>query len=329
MNDLIEQGYPVFFTGDHNEPSSLDYTEATVGSRPKIDEPVSWPVSEAVLEVGFRDTYREIHPDPLEDPGITHEGVGDRIDYLYAAGPSETLDSKLVGEEGGSGVDIGFDPWISDHRAVVSAFDVTPVTMPTMVAVDPALLTQGDGLTVRYNAPEPPASVALVPSGGDVASPTLTETVTGTSGTFEVDTSELTPRGYEAVLLGADAAEVARVAFWVRDPTAQIEVSTDRAIYEAGEPIVVSWTDGPANRWDWIGIYEAAKSDPKIDYYLLWSYTGRHASGTVPPTVAGSVTMDGEAQGDPWPLPPGEYVVHYLLTDKYNSAGSATFEVTA
>jgi hypothetical protein len=122
---------------------------------------------------------------------------------------------------------------------------------------------------------------------------------------------------------------VARVAFWVRDPTAQIEVSTDRATYGVGEPIVVSWTDGPANRWDWIGIYEAAKSDPKVDYYLLWSYTGRHASGTVPPTVAGSVTMDGEAQGDPWPLPPGEYVVHYLLTDKYNSAGSATFEVTA
>ena len=79
MNDLIEQGYPVFFTGDHNEPSSLDYTEATVGSRPKIDEPVSWPVSEAVLEVGFRDTYREIHPDPLEDPGITHEGIGDFV----------------------------------------------------------------------------------------------------------------------------------------------------------------------------------------------------------------------------------------------------------
>ena len=27
MGDLIDQGYPVFLTGDFNEPSSLDYTE--------------------------------------------------------------------------------------------------------------------------------------------------------------------------------------------------------------------------------------------------------------------------------------------------------------
>ncbi len=30
MDGLIAQGYPVIFTGDHNEPSSLDWTEATV-----------------------------------------------------------------------------------------------------------------------------------------------------------------------------------------------------------------------------------------------------------------------------------------------------------
>ena len=36
-----------------------------------------------------------------------------------------------------------------------------------------------------------------------------------------------------------------------------------------------------------------------------------------------------DSQGGPWPLPPGEYVVHYLLTDRYRSAASATFEVTS
>jgi hypothetical protein len=245
---------------------------------------------------------------------------------VYAAGPSETLDAKLVGEEGGEGVEVAFDPWISDHRAVVSTFDVSPVPMPAMVSVDHALLTQGDPLTVAFNAPEGDGTVAIVPAGGEAVE--LSEPVTDTTGRFELDTSVMEPGKYDAVLMDADGAEVARVGFWVRDPGAQIQVSTDKDSYEPGEPIVVSWTDGPANRWDWIGIYEAAKSDPKVDYYLLWNYTGLHASGTVPPTVDGSVTMDESAQGRPWPLPPGRYVVHYLLTDRYRSAGSATFEVT-
>jgi hypothetical protein len=32
--------------------------------------------------------------------------------------------------------------------------------------------------------------------------------------------------------------------------------------------------------------------------------------------------------GNPWPLPPGEYVAHYLVTDRYRTIGNATFEVT-
>ncbi len=324
MEDLIANGYPVLFTGDHNEPSSLDWTEAAAGTRPAIVEPVSWPVSEAILEAGFRDTYREIHPDPVEEPGITHQGAGDRIDYLYAAGPLETLDSKLVGEEGGRDVDVGFEPWTSDHRAVVSTFEVTPAPMPVMVSVDRALLTQGDLLTVAYHSPEPEGIVAIGPSRSD---PDLTQVVEARAGTFQVDTSVLRPGSYDAVLLRPDGSEVARVTFLIEDPDAQIRVSTDRRTYEVGEPIEVRWTDGPANRWDWIGVYEAAKSDPKVDSYLIWSYSQRHESGTAPPSITGSLTMDETAQGRPWPLPPGTYVVHYLVTDRYRSIGSARFRV--
>ena len=62
----------------------------------------------------------------------------------------------------------------------------------------------------------------------------MTEDVSGSSGTFDVDTAGLDPGGYDAVLSGGDGAELGRVAFWVRDPNAQIEVSTDRAIYGMG-----------------------------------------------------------------------------------------------
>ena len=328
MDDLIGQGDPVFFTGDYNEPSSLDWTEATAAARPDVEEAVPWPVSEAILGLGFHDTYREVHTDPVADPGITHKGVGDRIDYVYAAGPVDTLDSQLVGEEGGPGVEIGFDPWTSDHRAVVSTFDVTPAPMPVMVSVNEALLTQGDPLTVAYRAPDADGTVAIVPAEAGASSVGPTEDLSGSSGSFDVDTAELDPGGYDVVLASGDGSELARVAFWVRDPNAQISVSMDRSTYEVGEPIVVSWTAGPANRWDWVGVYEASKSDPKVDYYLLWNYVGLHAAGTVPPSVAGSMTLDETAMGNPWPLPPGRYVVHYLVTDRYRSIGSASFEVT-
>ena len=200
MDGLIAQGYPVIFTGDHNEPSSLDWTEATVAARNDVPEAVRWPVSEAILGLGFRDTYREVHPDPVEDPGITHEIAGDRIDYVYAAGPIDTLDSQLVGEEGGPDVEIGFKPWTSDHRAVLSTFDVTPVPMPVMVSVSEALLTQGDPLTVAYRSSGSDGTVAIVPSEGGTGSAALTKEASGTSGSFEVDTAELEPGGYDAVL---------------------------------------------------------------------------------------------------------------------------------
>jgi hypothetical protein len=325
MRNLIDRGYPVVFTGDHNTPSSLDFGEETVGSRPGIDEPIPWPVSEGLFEVGLRDTYRDIHPDPLETPGVTHPRRGERIDYIYAGGPSETLDSQLVGKEGDPDVQIGFDTWTSDHLAILSSLRVTPVSMPVMVSVDRALLDQGDPLTVAYRAPEPTGTVALVPEGD--ASPAVRQELSDHAGRFDVDTSTLESGGYDAVLHGADGSEIASVGLWIRDTDAQIQLTTDRSVYEIDQPIVVNWTDGPATRWDWIGIYDAEAADTEVDYYLLWTYTDLHESGTVPPSTSGSVSMDDDAVG-PWPLEPGEYVVHYLAMDQYVSVGSAPFEVT-
>ena len=42
----------MFLTGDFNQPSSLDYTEETVGTREGIDEVVPWPVSEGCSSWG-------------------------------------------------------------------------------------------------------------------------------------------------------------------------------------------------------------------------------------------------------------------------------------
>ncbi len=328
MRGLIDQGYPVFLTGDFNEPSSLDYGQDTVGTHKGIDEPVPWPVSERLHDLGFRDSYRDEHPDPVKEPGNTHRS-GERIDFVYAAGASKTLDSKLIGDPKAADVDVGFTPWTSDHFAVLSTFDVAPVPMPTMVAVDHRLGTVGDPIKIVYNDPgSDGGSVEIVPEGGEAGSATRTLDAPGGNGTAKLDTSRMDPGAYEAVLVDGAESEVARVSFFLRDPDAVLELSTDRRTYAPGEPIEVSWEDGPANRWDWLGVYKAGASDPHKDSYTIWAYTGQHASGTVPPSTDGSVTLGPDTQGRPWPLPPGDYVVHYLLADQYNSAGRAKFTVS-
>ncbi len=329
MVRLADEGYPVFLTGDFNEPSSLDYTASGVETRDFVSEPVPWPVSQTLLDLGLRDTYREIHPDPVVDPGVTtakREG-GDRIDYVYAGGPTTTVSSQLIGEPGGVGVDVEFDPWTSDHRAVLSTVEVTPIAVPTMVALDRRMLTEDEPLLVTYNDGSDDNGTVTVAAVEAAAAPVLTLPAPGPSGQLTIDTGALAPAGYEVVLLDEAGAELARNEFWVRSADATVSISTGRASYDVGEPIEVSWVDGPANRWDWIGVYKADKSNPEKDYYLLWGYTGLHDSGALPPTVAGAMVLDESSQGKPWPLPPGKYVVHYLLTDEYTSAGSTPFRV--
>ena len=212
MRRLRAEGYPIFLTGDFNQPSSLDYTAATAGSRPEIPAPVAWPVSEALFELGFRDSYRETHPDPRKDPGITQESSGERIDYVYAAGPSTTVASKLVGERGGEDVEIvGDAKWTSDHRAVLSTFDVTPMAMPPLVAVSKRLGTVGSRFTVTYNAPGATGGeITVVAHGGD-AEPRTTLAAPGARGTARFATKAWKPGRYDVVLSDSAGAEVARV----------------------------------------------------------------------------------------------------------------------
>jgi Endonuclease/Exonuclease/phosphatase family len=333
MERLASEGVPVILTGDFNTPSHEDYTEGTVGSRQGIDEPIVWPTTEALVDAGLYDTYRAIHPDPVAVPGLTKDnpdfrkgGFGDRIDFLFAGGPVTTLDSRLVGEPGGTDVDLEFDPWTSDHRAVLSAVETTPVPLPTTLSLTRRLITEGESLDGYTNAPGHD-EVQISISSEDAPTAIVTAQAPG-RGEITLDTEDLAPGGYDVVMSAGDE-EIARNAFWVRSFEDDIVLTTDQETYEPGEPITVMWDDGPANRWDWIGFYEASAADPQKDDYLLWGYTGGHESGALPPQVFGELAFDEDSQGRPWPLPPGRYVIHYLLTDQYNSAGSTEISIRA
>ncbi len=325
---LLADGWPVLLTGDLNEPSHLDWTDATASQHDGIGA-VAWPVSEAILAAGLQDVYRTANPDPVGDPGNTWGDVNGksrmpvRIDYAYAGGPVEIRSSEVVGEQGAAVVDRGYPKWTSDHRAVYSMLQVTPAPIPTSVALSSRMLTVGDTVTVTYRLPPGAASGQVTISGPQQQS----FSAAGDAGTIEVATHGYASGSYDVVLQDAAGAEVARNEMYVRPADATVRLTTDASTYDVGAPITVSWVDGPANRWDWIGVYEAGASNPEKDDYLVWGYTGGHDAGALPPTTEGSLVLGRDHQGRPWPLPAGKYVVHYLLSDEYTSAGSASFTV--
>ena len=144
----------VFVTGDFNEPSHLDWTAAAVaaGLRPMA---VAYPASTKLAAAGLTDSYRATHPDEVAHPGLTwtpEPGPGevfDRIDFVYAAGAAPTA-SRIVGENAAH-ADVVSAPFRSDHRLVVSAFDV-PDAAAAPVRIGVNLLSNGSAEANRGTA---------------------------------------------------------------------------------------------------------------------------------------------------------------------------------
>ena len=170
-------GILVFLTGDFNSPSYLDWTEEADASRDDMPYPVEWPVSKALADAGFKDSYRAANPDPVARPGFTwtpggpesakHE-VHDRIDWVLSTGPATATVSSVVGEAGNENVDISIPMWPSDHRSVVSTFRVTPSPTPSFVAAEARAYQQGDEVSVRYHAKPGETVVIRSPSGSKI-----------------------------------------------------------------------------------------------------------------------------------------------------------------
>jgi exonuclease III len=343
---LAQLGIPVFLVGDFNAPSWRDYTAEVVGTRDYVNYAVEWPVSKAVEAAGFTDSWRSVHPDPLKSLGLTWwaarpkvdgwnpgpNSPQDRIDFIYAAGPAKATAAQLAGEEGGPEVTFAVKPWPSDHRAVMTTFSVTPGAFPVMVAPEDPVVTVGHDIAVAFvtSGKRVVYLVHLLPPRGELRLSEDYVPVDRSAGTVTFDTSDLRPGDYDIVLTtGGDTDTVlARGAVSVVRPGAKPVLRTDGTAYGPGEPIIATWKNAPANRWDWLGVYKKGAADPNVDYYLIWQYTGGAGSGTSAGTVAGTLTMDrGTVEGSPWPLPKGDYVLYYLLADGYDWVAKTEFRV--
>jgi hypothetical protein len=107
-------------------------------------------------------------------------------------------------------------------------------------------------------------------------------------------------------LLAADDSSLAEVHFVVVDPSAPATIVAAKGSFEVGEPVEVSWTNGPGNRYDWIALSPAGTG---AHGYLVWRYVDARVIGTA---------SIGRASDGPWPLPPGDYEVNLCSDDSYD-----------
>lgn len=144
FRDMVKEAqalgnHPAVITGDFNEPSHLDWTQAAAeaGQHPIK---VEWPGSKTLEKAGFKDSYREIHPDPITHPGNTWtpnskpddpNDKHDRIDFVMYRGEGLKLVSSQVVGESKEFADIVIDPYPTDHRAVLATFEVAPPSDPS------------------------------------------------------------------------------------------------------------------------------------------------------------------------------------------------------
>ena len=208
----------------------------------------------------------------------------------------------MIGEKGAAGVTKTVTPWPSDHRAVVSSFDVTPAETPEMIATTGVCSPRASRSRSRIERPTITRSCCITPQN-DATTVEAEKPLDGRSGRLTYP-GTLEPGAYDAVLSGDGKNYV--TSFWIRAKDAKPRLSTDKGTYKVGEPIKVSWVDAPANRWDWLGVYKAP-ADTQNDSYLIWQYTGGKTAGTLHGKPADTFTLTGASTyGGPWPLPPGQ-----------------------
>ncbi len=328
---LADRGVPLFLTGDFNSPSYLDWTAAVAHKRPKVPYVVRWPASKALADAGFEDSYRDVHPDPVQDPGYTWSPGGpetrkhdfsDRIDWVLHDGPATTVSSRLVGERGNPQVDIAVTPpYPTDHRGVVSTFDLTPAPAPLNVTPHQRRVVLGHGpLRVRFHARGLPGEVIGLRRVGRPHQLTRQVNARGRrNAVVQVRTSHLRPGHYRVVLRDdATGKTEASAPIWVYRPHRPARITTDRRVYRAGSAIRVSWTRAPGNNLDWVSLFPCHARCAGPGGYTIYRYTRT--------MVEGSLTLGRQnylGYGSVRSLPPGQYVARVLTDDGYHSIGTS------
>lgn len=149
-------GNVIVVGGDFNEPSFLDYTQATKHMYEHNGVIIPWNTTKLMHDSGYRDAYRVKYPDPVKYPGITYPSdngnkdvkkiidvpvdVRDRIDYVFyypdqrmslqdavILGPSRSVALyQRVEERTNDRFIQAKGEWPTDHKGVLVTFNIGP-----------------------------------------------------------------------------------------------------------------------------------------------------------------------------------------------------------
>ena len=146
INSIINKEIPIFFVGDFNEPSHLDWTQAAK-NKGIFPEVVEWSASKKIARAGLIDSWRQLFSEiyrsghtwsPVSKKVLTDNGQiinepEDRIDiiYYYPNKNVELLDAKITSKTDEpvhppnfTSIDIKLDDFPSDHRSVTAYFNI-------------------------------------------------------------------------------------------------------------------------------------------------------------------------------------------------------------
>ncbi|MAO17505.1 MAG: endonuclease/exonuclease/phosphatase [Muricauda sp.] len=117
---------PMIIGGDFNTPSHLDWDENTKEFHNGLVVP--WNATKVLEELGLKDSYREIHPNPRINPGITWDTKekmdSHRIDYIFYKGNIRSVKSETYMSFMGEPLAIKGKQFTypSDHGFIVTTF---------------------------------------------------------------------------------------------------------------------------------------------------------------------------------------------------------------
>lgn len=125
---LTDEDMPVIIGGDFNSCSHLDWTAAAAPIHYGYG-PVPFPTTLYMQNEGYKDCFREINPNEVSRPEGTFAVIYgqlqvSRIDFLFYKGKGiKAIASKIVKTT--PEID---DVWASDHAAVLTTFEVEPLS---------------------------------------------------------------------------------------------------------------------------------------------------------------------------------------------------------
>ncbi|MGI6224599.1 MAG: fibronectin type III domain-containing protein, partial [Prevotella sp.] len=195
--------------------------------------------------------------------------------------------------------------------------DVQKFTVTGSVDGDPIItmgvkrVDAGESFTVDYNyAPVGKnAWIGIYHKGqkpGPIPSTTWAYTQ-GVSGTMKFTLPN--PDEYFAVLFqdGGYKEAAPRVTFFVGP---EVKYSIDKKVYEEGEPVTVTYTNAPALKDDWFGVYRMGETPGSAtDYSDSWSYINKGQADGLIKLATGS--------GYAYKLPKGYYFISYFSRGEY------------